>query len=80
MTDTAGGYQGLQNLVLQLRSRLASEPGVTSFMRCSIRALSMLAIAAMMVAMGAATCAIDMFNVAGRFLYTPQPTTLRFSK
>ena len=52
MTDTEGGYQGPQNLVLQLRSRLASEPGITSFMRCIVRALSMLALVAMMVATG----------------------------
>ena len=58
MTDTEGGYLGPQNLVLRFRSRLADEPGVTSFMRCIVRALSMLALVAMMVATGFATCAL----------------------
>ena len=57
MTDTEGGYLGPQNLVLRFRSRLADEPGVTSFMRCIVRALSMLALVATMVATGFATCA-----------------------
>ena len=63
MTDTEGGYQGPQNLVLRLRSRLADEPGVTSFMRCIVRALSMLALVATMVATGFATCAVEEYCV-----------------
>ena len=62
-----------QNLVFRLRSRLADEPGVTSFMRCIVRALSMLALVAAMVAMGFATCAVLEVTCPGIFCLSVCP-------
>ena len=71
MTETGGGYQGPKNLVLLFRSRLASEPGVTSFMRCIVRALSMFAPVAAMVVTGFAACAYIQYHVSYVILHDP---------